>query len=445
MNVSPIDPVSADTVKGLLDVEADVYLTLTMPTHRAGAEGLREDGIRFRNCMGKAEDLLKERGVTGIRLQSTVEPLKEMERDELFWEHQAEGLAVFLAPPPADDAKGKPTFRRFRLPQAVAEEVVAADRFEILPLVPMTNGGGRFFVLGVSQNRVRLLEGTRGTLAERDPAVLPDNLRDALQIDEYQSYLGFRSDAPGGNPSDGGNRAIFHGHGAGNQSTVKEQELTEYFRRIGAGLEEFFRDPTPREDTSEPVPPGTYRPPVVFAGVDYLFPMLKEAWDYPNLLGEAVHGNVDALPVADLHRKAWPIAEAFFEGPIEKERTRFLETKDSSVVSDNLGEILEAAKIGRVETLFVAEGERVTGTAGDVPGMPVAGHKDAPGNPQTAGVNLLSAAAGDVLANSGRVFVVPRDRVPNEATVAATFRYPLRDPAADGTQPETLAGASAAS
>ena len=75
--------------------------------------------------------------------------------------------------------------------------------------------------------------------------MLPDNLRDALQIDEYQSYLGFRSDAPGGNPSDGGNRAIFHGHGAGNQSTVKEQELTEYFRRIGDGLEEFFRDPTP--------------------------------------------------------------------------------------------------------------------------------------------------------------------------------------------------------
>ena len=445
MNVSPIDPVSADTVKGLLGVEADVYLSITMPTHRAGAEGLREDGIRFRNCVGKAEDLLKEHGVTGIRLQSTVEPLKELEGDELFWEHQAEGLAIFLAPPPVDDAKGKPTFRRFRLPHAVAEEVVAGDRFEVLPLVPMTNGGGRFFVLGVSQNRVRLLEGTRGTLAERDPAVLPDNLRDALMIDEYQSYLGFRSDAPGGSPADGGKQAIYHGHGAGNQSTVKEQELTEYFRRIGAGLEEFFRDPTPREDTGEPVPPGAYRPPVIFAGVDYLFPMLREAWDYPNLLGEAVHGNVDAMAVADLHAKAWPIAEMFFETPIEKERTRYLETKDSSVVSDDLGEILEAAKIGRVETLFVADGERVTGTLAGAEGLPVAGHADAPGNPQTEGINLLSVAAGDVLSNSGRVFVVPRDRVPHEATVAATFRYPLRDPAADGSSGATLAGSSAAS
>ena len=442
MNVAPIDPVTARTVQGLLDVEADVHLTLTMPTHRAGAEGLREDGIRFRNCVDQAEALLKDAGVTGIRLQSTVEPLKRLVTDEPFWQRQAEGLAIFLAPPPADSPKDEPTFRRFRLPYAVAEHVVAGDRFEVLPLASLAEGGDRFFVLAVSQNHVRLLEGTRGTMEERNPDVLPKSLADALQIDEYQSYLGFRSDSPGGPAARGGKQAIYHGHGAGNQSTVKEQELTEYFRRIGAGLEEFFRDPTPREHSGEPVPPGEYRPPVVFAGVDYLFPMLKEAWDYPNLLGEAVHGNVDALPPNELHAKAWPIAERFFAGPVEKERERFLETKDSSVVSTDLGEILEAAKIGRVETLFVAEGERVTGTLGGAAGAPVTGHAEAPGQPTTADINLLSVAAGDVLKNSGRVFVVPRDRSPNEATVAATFRYPLRDPAADGTSGATLSGVS---
>ena len=442
MNVAPIDPVTPRTLQGLLDVGADVHLTITMPTHRRGAEGLREDGIRFRNCLDKAETLLKDRGVTGIRLQSTVEPLKELVTDEVFWEHQAEGLAIFIAPPPADDAKGAPTFRKFRLPYAVAEHVVAGDRFEVLPLVALTHGGGRFFVLAVSQNHVRLLEGTRSSVEERNPDVLPKSLADALQIDEYQGYLGFRSDSPGGPAERGGKQAIYHGHGAGNQSTVKEQELTEYFRRIGAGLEEFFRDPTPRDHSGDPVPPGEYRPPVVFAGVDFLFPMLKEAWDYPNLLGEAIPGNVDAIPPNELHAKAWPIVERFFAGPVEKERTRFLETKDSSVVSTDLGEILEAAKIGRVETLFVAEGERVTGTVGDVSGAPVAGHAEAPGQPTTPEINLLSVAAGDVLGNSGRVFVVPRDQSPNEATVAATFRYPLRDPAADGTQEATLTGVS---
>ena len=438
MNVAPIDPVTPQTVEGLLAVEADLHLTLTMPTHRAGSQGLREDGIRFRNLIDRAEKLLKDHGITGIRLQSTFAPLKELEKDEPFWQRQSEALTLFLAPPPADDAKAKPTFRTFRLPETAPEHVAVGDRFEVLPLVPMTHGG-RFFVLAVSQNKVRLLEGTRQSVQERKPDSLPDNLRDALNIDEYQGYLGLRQTKAAGAGREGG-QAVFHGHGAANQSTVKEQELTEYFRRIGDGLEEFFRDPTPREHNSEPVPPGTYNPPVVFAGVDYLFPMLKEAWDYKNLLGEAIHGNVDELPAAELHAKAWPLVEAFFKKPVEEQRTRFLEEKDSSVTSTDLGEILEAAKIGRVETLFVAEGERVTGTIAGVEGLPPAGGDTAPGTPPDSCLNLLSVAAGETLKNSGRAFVVPRDMVPNEATVAATFRYPLQDPAAKGTSEEFMAG-----
>ena len=439
MNVAPIDPVTPQTVGGLLDVEADVFVTLTMPTHRAGSEGLREDGIRFRNLTDRAERLLKEAGVTGIRLQSSLAPLKKLEKDEQFWQHQAEGLALFLAPPPADDAKAAPTFRHFRLPGAVGEHAVAGDRFEILPLAGLVEGGGRFFVLAVSQNHVRLLEGTRTAMHERHPDSLPTGLKDALKVDEYQEHLAFRTTKAPGPGRDGG-RVQFSGQGGSDQSTVKEQELTEYFRRIGKGLEEFFRDPAPRQDSSEPVPPGTFKPPVVFAGVDFLFPMLKEAWDYPNLLGEAVSGNVDALPVNELHDKAWPLVEAFYQGPVDERRTRFLETKDSSVTSTDLGEILEGAKIGRVDVLFVAEGERVTGTLAGAEGVPVSTGAEAPGNPQEDDLNLLSVAAGDVLKNSGRVFVVPRDRVPREATLAATFRYPLQDPVAKGTSPEFMAG-----
>ena len=440
MNVAPIDPVTPETVKELLDAPAGPCVTLTMPTHRAGAEGLREDGIRFRNLASRAEEMLKEEGVSGIRLQTALEPLKTLGSNELFWQHQAEGLAIFLAPPPEDDAKAAPTFRTFRLPQKLEEHAVLADRFEVLPLIPSAQGEGRFFVLAVSQNHVRLLEGTRYDVIERHPESLPENLRDALNIDEYQGYLGLRSEKSSGVGGDVGGRAIYHGHGGANQSTVKQQELTEYFRRIGHGLEEFFRDPTPPQHSSEPLPPGTFKPPVVFAGVDFLFPMLKEAWDYPHLLAEPLTGNHDAVPAAELHAKAWPLAEEFFRQPFAREKTRFLEEKDSSVTSTALGEILEAARIGRVENLFLAEGARATGTLADQPGLPTDGGAHAPGQREGKEIDLLSVAAGETLRNSGRVFVVPRDEVPGGGTLAATFRYPLTDPAAGETAEAFAAG-----
>ena len=101
---------------------------------------------------------------------------------------------------------------------------------------------------------------------------------------------------------------------------------------------------------------------------------------------------------------------------------------------------MEAAKIGRVETLFLAEGERVGGTAAGGKNQPPTGGRTAPGNPDEPAVNVLSVAAGDVLTNSGRVFLLPRKQMPDGATIAATFRYPLQDPKAKGTSETTLAG-----
>ena len=427
MNVAPIDPVTRETVRDLAAPGDDLRLTLTMPTHRSGAEGLREDAIRFKNLSGEAERLLKDNGVSGVRLQHALAPLHALKSDDLFWQKQADGLALFLTPPPEGAGKTDGTLRTFRLPFAVPERAALGDRFEVLPLIPLAMGEGRFYVLAVSQNQVRLLEGTRSAVFERHPEALPHNLRDALNIDEYQSFLGLRSNKASGTGGDVGGQAIFHGHGAGNQSTVKQQELTEYFRRIGAGLEEFFRDPTPPKHSSDPLPPGSINPPVVFAGVDYLYPMLKEAWDYPNLLGEAIHGNVDALGANELHAKAWPLAEAFFRTPAEREKTAYLERKDMALRSDDLHEILEAAKNGRVETLFVAAGERV-------------GPSEPPRSLDPAALNLLSVAAGDVVSSSGRVFLLPPDRMPTDGPVAATFRYAVQANGADAPQPAGAAG-----
>jgi len=39
--------------------------------------------------------------------------------------------------------------------------VVVSDRFHLKPLLPLLTGDGRFYILALSQNQVRLLQGTR--------------------------------------------------------------------------------------------------------------------------------------------------------------------------------------------------------------------------------------------------------------------------------------------
>ena len=71
--------------------------------------------------------------------------------DPGFWQHQSDGLAVFLS---AD------TFHFFRLPIRFDELVVIVNRFHVKPLLPFLTSDGLFHILALSQNQVRLLEGT---------------------------------------------------------------------------------------------------------------------------------------------------------------------------------------------------------------------------------------------------------------------------------------------
>jgi hypothetical protein len=67
------------------------------------------------------------------------------------------------------------------------ELAVVDDRFQVTPLLPLLAGDGHFFVLALSQNQIRLLEGTRDRVEEVDLPGVPLGVRDALQGEEVQS------------------------------------------------------------------------------------------------------------------------------------------------------------------------------------------------------------------------------------------------------------------
>jgi hypothetical protein len=230
-----------------------------MPTHRVPTEK-KEDRVRFKNLVRKAESLLVERGLRTADAADLLRPARELLEADLFWEHTLDGLAVFAAPG---------FFRHYAVPLALREIVLAEEDFHLKPLLPLLQAGARYYLLALSQKRVALLEASPEAL---DPILLPglpQTVASAVALESYppERYVGFHAQSP----KAGRRRTIFHGQAEESQDAVRY--LHDFCRRVDEKVSAFLRGE---------------RAPLVLAAVEYLHPIYAEANTYPNLLPEGV-------------------------------------------------------------------------------------------------------------------------------------------------------------
>jgi hypothetical protein len=286
------------------------------------------------------------------------------------------------------------------------ELAIVGGRFHVRPLLGLLQDDGRFYVLAVSQNAVRLHTGSRYSISPLDHAGLPKNLVEALDIDEYRSALewhGFRA----GSTGVGGARAMFHGQGGSGGEVIKRDELRQFFRRLDAGLREMFHDESA---------------PLLFAGVEYLFPLFREANSYRGLLERPLAGNPDLLTAKELHARAWSAVQPVFQAKRLTALRRYGDQAARGLASAELQKVLAAARQGAVETLFVASDRQCWGTFNGQGGQ-VVRHR----GPEAGGEDLLDHAVVQGLAHRSAVYAVPAAELPAGDLAAAIFRYPLPD------------------
>ncbi len=293
-------------------------------------------------------------------------------------------------------------FRYYRLPLNFDALVVVTNRFHIKPLLPLFSSDGQFYVLALSQNEVRLLQGTRYSVSEVNLERVPTSLTEALRYDDPEKRRQFHTSTrtPG---SRGERPATFHGHGAG--SNDAKSNLLRYFHQVDEGLQELLRHE---------------QAPLVLAGVDYLLPIYQEANTYPHLVEGGVEGNPEELNVEELHKYAWAIVRPLFLAAQKEAAARYnkLAGVGSEQVSNDLKDIIPAAHQGRVETLFVAVGIQRWGSFSLDTNI-VQLHKEA----KPSNEDLLDLAAVQTLLNGGTVHVVEPEEMPDETSLAAIFRY----------------------
>ncbi|REK18806.1 MAG: hypothetical protein DWQ37_03090 [Planctomycetota bacterium] len=385
-----MDRITRQDLQRLVAHEAPLKLSIYMPTYRAGRE-VRQNPIRFKNLLKQAGSLLSQHDVADSK--TYLKSALALENDSDWWQHQADGLALFLS---------QDEFSYFRLPADFEERCIVGPRFHLAPLASLVQDNGRFYMLAVSKNRVRLFEGSKFSVSELEPEGLPKNLRSALNIDEYMTSLQHHSAGVG--RGDAGGQGLFHGHGGSDLDVQKQDEILQFFRRVDSALEEYFHQE---------------RTPLLFAGVEYLFPLFQEACDYRTLLPEPLTGNPDQASADELHRRAWPLVQPHFDASRKQAVERYVDAAPDRTTSDIL-ELVRAAREGQVDTLLYADAARVYGTLGDQStGAKLCSEDD----PEAE--DLVNAAAVATLANSGQVFSMPREQMPRGETVAATLRYPL--------------------
>jgi hypothetical protein len=365
-------------------------ISIYLPTHRAGRD-TREDPIRLKNAVGDARGRLLEAGFPRDRTSALLQPAGDLVTSRDFWVHRADGLALFLTPN---------MFQYYRTPLQLRDDVVVANHFSLRPLLPLFAGDGRFYILALSQKRIRFFEATRTGLQER---AVPDMLK---SIDDLKQYKATEEHLEGHRMamSQGGRTDVmFHGQGNIADKTTYKADVFQYLQIVSKRLEKYL---------------DADRAPLVVAAVEYEHAFYREANSYPNLLEEGILGNPDDLGDEDLHRAAWEIVEPCFARAREASLKHFADFSDTNKTSVRLEEILPAAGQGRVRTLFTRADARVWGTF-DVDRLVVRTHE----HPEKDDIDLIDLATVYVLQSRGTVYTLPNEEMPAEHTQAALFRY----------------------
>ncbi|MBL1173634.1 hypothetical protein [Pantanalinema sp. GBBB05] len=383
---------SIDELKILAEPFSSIGVSLYMPAYRVGVE-TQQNPIRFKNLIRQAEAELQAHGFSRSAATTFLQPALELDRHE-FWQHQDEGLVIFLT---------EGFFRYYCLPLKFEELVVVSDRFHLKPLLPLLTGDGEFYILALSQKQVRVFQGSRYSVEELEVAGLPQSMDEALQYDETAQDGQFRiSTSKGGTANPMPQAGSFHGQGSPDRDDIK-QDILQYFHLIDRALHEMLRNKTA---------------PLVLAGVEYLMPIYREANTYQHLVESGITENPEILKPEELQAQAWSIVEPYFLQTQQQAIAHYHELTGTGKTSTDLKEAISGAYYGRVEQLFVPVGLQEWGNF-DPQANELSIHPDAePGDE-----DLLNSAAIQTLLNGGEVYAVEPDQVPDQALLAAVFRY----------------------
>lgn len=383
--------ISKKQFRELAAVEEAFCVSIYLPVHRAGMEVInREDKLFFKNQLKNISEELVRHGMLDTEVDLFLQPAWNLYEDPGFWRYQKEGLAVFLA---------KDLLQYFTLPFEPRPYTYVSHEFYLKPLLPAFAGDGHFYLLGLNLHHVALYEGDRQELKEiYIKEHTPQRLEEVVGTDYKERFQHVRTQREGY-----GYGAVIHGHGEW-KGEFRKEEILHFFRAIDKSIAPYL---------------AVEHSPLIFAGVDYLFPIYQEANTYPNLLEEHIGLNPEYMDMNALHREAWPNVYDYFDRERVERIEQYGHLIETERTSFAIEEIVPAAVAGRIDALFIDEKTDIWGIYD-----PGSGRVEVHEGQKPINTELINLAAKEVLINRGRVYVQARETLPQSFSPAnALFRY----------------------
>ncbi|HUP47198.1 MAG TPA: hypothetical protein VNA04_00260 [Thermoanaerobaculia bacterium] len=361
-------------------------LSLYQPTHRH-RPGSQQDPIRFRNLVKELETSLRQK-YPAQEARLLIEPFEKLARDGDFWNHTLDGLAVLGSPG---------VFQVFKLQRPVGELAVVADTFHTKPLRRFLQSVDRYQIVGLTRRDIELFEGNRDVLdrVELAPGV-PRTITDALGeelTEPHQTVASY-----GGV----GGAGMHHGHGGRKDEIDKDAE--RFFRAVDRAVLDHHSRPS-----------GL---PLILAALPEHHGLFRSLSHNPFLLREGITVHPSALSIEELRARAWQVVEPDYHARLAALAEEFRQARSNGLGSDDLADAARAAADGRVATLLIEDGRQIAGWLDGATGRVEFGDLRSPRVD-----DLLDDLGELVESRSGRVVVVPSERMPTTTGVAAVFRY----------------------
>lgn len=373
----------------LINYQGAHCISIYIPTHRAGVEvNEKQDAIVFKNALQSVNTELQNQGLPSQEIETLLAPGFELYNNEIFWNSQLDGLAVFLA-----DGFSKV----IQLPFSVNEENYLNSTFYISPLLPAITNKEEYYLLVLSKHDAKFYQGSAFGLQRIEVAELPNGMDDVIHFEEKEGRQLFRQGSKGGTGS-----ANFHGHGEG-QSDDKTN-LGIYFQEVDRTLfTEILHDKNV---------------PLVLAGVEYLIPIYKGVSKYNNIAGEAITGSQEHESQLALFTKCREILAPYFEQQTKKALQNYYNQIATPLTSSMPDKVIPASYYAQVSDLFICKGQHIWGKFNETDNL-----LEIHSEKQEGDECLINKAAAKTYANGGSVYLLDPEQMPKESIIAAFMRF----------------------
>lgn len=367
-----------------------VYMALSNASTAGRNPNAKENELRWRECLQSAEAQASQFGEAAQQLIDSVRNFESVfpENNGELRLHQGKSVALFRS---ADISQ------IIELDNGVTERAVIGRSFYVRPLVGELVHARNFYLLAFSQKNTRLLH---CTMHSSEELAFPEGFK--TDFEAWMNQAKPDHTAVNNAMAVGGAGSVRPDALApkGSDAEDRDEYLSHFAKHIANGVGQVLKGRTE---------------PLVLCAVEYEVPIYREVNSYPHLAPEAVHGAPNGLKSGEMHARAIEALNRCYDLKVDEALADW-NHRVGGGASSHLEEVVTAAHDGRVLTLLASDTQDATGF-----------FDESTNTVRTKGQgrkeDLVNEAIVQTILHAGKVLIVNQAKMPENAALAATYRF----------------------